>query len=320
VWTDAIQALVLLSGAVVCFVLAVSGVEGGFSGMMDIARTDAKGFSSLEWGSFNWRSNGTSSVLVLLVAFFFNSFVPYTSGQDVVQRYVTTKDLGAARKSLWTTMWMSVFGSLVFFGLGVAIYAFYKTHPESLDPAMSRVDSILPFFVIQQLPVGISGLVIAAIFAASQSTISSSLNSIAASWSEDFDKRILRPGRGDGSYLAAAKWVVLVVGGLGTATALWMAASDLQSAFAAFNTLIGLTAGSLGGLFALGVFTRRANGKGALVGALSGLAVVVSLELMKVEVAGVLYAFIGCTVSFGVGWCASWLFPARSGTGLSIHG
>jgi solute:Na+ symporter, SSS family len=320
VWTDAIQALVLLAGAALCFILAVAQVEGGFGGMLEIASADAKGFGNLDWRSFDWSSNATGSVLVLFVAFFFNSFVPYTASQDVVQRYVTTKDIGAARKSLWMTMWMSIFGSMLFFGLGLAVYAFYKTHPESLDPAMTKTDSILPYFIMHELPVGVSGLLIAAIFAASQSTISSSLNSIATSWSKDFDMRILRPNRDDATYLSAAKWVVLVIGSLGTATALWMANSDLQSAFAAFNTLIGLTAGSLGGLFALGVFTRRANGRGALIGAITGFAVVVSLEVTKAPVAGLLYAFIGCAVCFITGWLASWLFPATPATGLSRRG
>jgi len=320
VWTDAIQALVLMGGALLCFILAVSRIDGGFGGMLEIARADAKGFGNLDWRSLDWSSNATNSVVVLFVAFFFNSFVPYTAGQDVVQRYVTTKDPAAARKSLWTTMWMSIFGSMLFFGLGVAVYAFYKTHPAALDPALARTDSILPFFIMQQLPVGVAGLLIAAIFAASQSTISSSLNSISASWSKDFDMRLFRPRRDDATYLAAAKWVVVTVGGLGTGTALWMAGSDLQSAFAAFNTLIGLTAGSLGGLFALGVFTRRANGKGAFIGAITGVVVVVSLELSGAAVAGLLYAFIGCSVCFVTGWFASLLFPAGAATGLSVRG
>lgn len=320
VWTDAIQALVLMGGALLCFFLAVGQVEGGFGGMLEIASADAKGFGSLEWTSMDWSSNATTSVWVLFIAFFFNALVPYTSGQDVVQRYVTTKDIGRARKSLWMTMWMSVFGSMVFFALGVAVYAFYKSHPGALDPAMAKTDSILPYFIMHELPIGVSGLLIAAIFAASQSTISSSLNSIAASWSKDFDMRLLRPNRDDATYLSAAKWVVLVVGGLGTGTALWMAKSDLQSAFAAFNTMIGLTAGSLGGLFALGVFTRRANGRGALIGAIAGFTTVISLELAKAPVAGLLYAFIGCTACFIIGWLASWLFPATTSTGLSLRG
>lgn len=320
VWTDAIQALVLMGGAVLCFILAVVSVDGGFGGMLEIARTDAKGFGGLDWTSMDWSSSATSSAFVLFIAFFFNALVPYTSGQDVVQRYVTTKDIGRARKSLWMTMWMSVFGSMVFFGLGVAVYAFYKSHPGALDPSMAKTDSILPYFIMHELPAGVSGLLIAAIFAASQSTISSSLNSIAASWSKDFDMRIIRPNRDDATYLSAAKWVVMVVGGLGTATALWMAESDLQSAFAAFNTMIGLTAGSLGGLFALGVFSRRANGRGALIGAITGFAVVIGLELAKAPVAGLLYAFIGCVVCFVAGWLASLFFPPAPAKGLSIRG
>jgi SSS family transporter len=320
VWTDAIQAIVLLGGAALCFILAVAEVDGGFGGMLQIASQDAKGFGNLEWGSLDWSSNATGSALVLFIAFFFNTLVPYTSGQDVVQRYVTTKDIGAARKSLWMTMWMSLFGSMLFFGLGVAVYAFYKTHPGLLDPAMTKTDSILPYFIMHELPLGVSGLLIAAIFAASQSTISSSLNSIATSWSKDFDMRILRPNRDDATYLSAAKWVVLVVGSLGTATALWMAKSDLQSAFEAFNTLIGLTAGSLGGLFALGVFTRRANGNGALIGAINGFTVVIFLELTDAPVAGLLYAFIGFITCFTTGWAASWFFPAAPATGLSRRG
>jgi hypothetical protein len=99
-----------------------------------------------------------------------------------------------------------------------------------------------------------------------------------------------------------------------------MAESDLQSAFAAFNTMIGLTAGSLGGLFALGVFTRRANGPGALIGAITGFTAVVALEVTGAPVAGLLYAFIGCVVCFGIGWLASWWFPAAPATGLSRRG
>ncbi|MEM7397203.1 MAG: sodium:solute symporter, partial [Verrucomicrobiota bacterium] len=243
----------------------------------------------------------TTAAVVLFIAFGFNSLVPYTSGQDVVQRYVTTSDESAARRSIWMTMWMSVFGSLVFFGLGATLYAFYKTNPDLLNPAMEKTDGILPFFIIQQLPVGISGLIIAAIFAASQSTISSSLNSSATAWIKDFDARLFRPGRDDGIYLRAARGFVIVMGILGTTVAILMAQSDMESAFKTFNKLIGLTAGSLGGVFALGIFTRRANGPAALVAALAGAAVVISLYLTGSAVSGLLYAFIGFVVCLGVG-------------------
>ncbi|MCA8992954.1 MAG: sodium/solute symporter [Planctomycetaceae bacterium] len=309
VWTDAIQAIVLMCGAVLCLGLAMTRVTGGMQAAVDIATTDHKVFSGLDASSWSV-ADGTTSVWVIFIAFLFNALVPYTSGQDVVQRYVTTKDIPTARRSLWLTMWMSVFGSLVFFFLGVAIYAFYKTHPAELEPSLASSDSILPFYIVKQLPVGVSGLVIAAIFAASQSTISSSLNSIAAAWITDFDSRLLRPGRQDAEYLSAARNVVIVIGAIGIGVACWMAQTRIDSAFKTFNTLIGLTAGSLGGLFALGVFTKRANGVGAIIGAVSGLGIVLLVRHYKLPVTGLLYATIGCTSCFVLGYLFSLVGPA----------
>ena len=319
VWTDAIQALVLMGGAILCFALVVMRLDGGIGEVWTIANSDSKLFENLQWKNFDI-ADGTTSAVVLFVAFFFNSLVPYTSGQDVVQRYVTTRDLGAAKKSLWTTMWMSVFGSMVFFGLGVAIYAFYKTHPAQLDPALPKTDSILPFFIMQQLPVGVSGLIVAAVFAASQSTISSSLNSVATAWIKDFDARLIRPGRSDDTYLRAAKWVVFLIGVLGIGVACIMATSDIESAFKTFNKLIGLTAGALGGLFALGVFTKRANGIGAMIGAVVGFATVLGLYFSGSPVSGLLYAFIGFGCCFVVGYGVSLMTGVDRGRGLSMHG
>ena len=321
VWTDAIQALVLLGGALLCFVLAVWQVDGGLGGMAGIARADAKLLESLRWNEFSI-ADGTGSALVLFVAFFFNSLIPYTSSQDVVQRYVTTRDIAAARRSLWLTMVMSILGSMLFFGMGVAIYAFYKTHPAQLDPGMAAGDSILPYFIMSQLPAGVAGLLIAAIFAASQSTASSSLNSMATSFIKDVDARLLRPGRDDKTYLRTAQAVVVIAGLLSVGVAVWMAKSNIESAFKTFNTLIGLTAGSLGGLFALGVFTRAAHGRGALAGAVAGFATVLSLHLGKAPVSGLLYGFIGFATCFGVGLLCSILLPAGPGgdRGLSLRG
>jgi SSS family transporter len=328
VWTDAVQAMVLMGGAILCLVLVVFRIDGGAGSICEIAVADEKLLENLRWDNFDV-SDGTTTAIVLFVAFLFNSLVPYTSGQDVVQRYVTTRDIGAARKSLWTTMWVSIFGSMVFFGLGVAIYAFYKTHPAQLDPALPKADSILPFFIMQQLPVGVSGLVIAAVFAASQSTVSSSLNSVATTWVKDFDARLIRPDAADQDYLKAAKWVVVLIGTVGIAVAIVLARSGIESAFKTFQSIIGLTAGSLGGLFALGVFTRRANGRGAVVGALAGFATVMILKLLadaaasrgeEAAVTGLLYAFIGFTVCFAVGYLASIATGARGdrSEGLSV--
>jgi SSS family solute:Na+ symporter len=317
VWTDAVQALVLLGGAVLCFVMAFLKVDGGFGGMMEIAARDEKLFGNLRWDSLDV-GDGTMSVVVLFIAFFFNSLVPYTSSQDVVQRYVTTRDIGSARRSLYLTMVFSIFGSLMFFGMGTAIYAFYQTHPGLLDPRFGTGDGILPFFIMQQLPPGVSGLIIAAIFAASQSTISSSLNSVATVFSKDLDSRLWRRDRDDRTYLRGAQAVVMVAGVIGIGLALWMAHSRIESAFKAFNEMIGLTVGSLGGLFALGIFSRRANATGAIIGAATGVAVVLGLRLGGAPVTGLLYAFVGFSTSFAVGWLASLGLRGRGDGSLSL--
>jgi len=316
VWTDAVQAIVLMAGAVLCFILAVWQVDGGFTGMAQIAIRDQKLWESLQWKSLDI-TEGTNSVWILFIAFFFNSLVPYTSSQDVVQRYVTTRDIAAAKKSLNLTLWMSVSGGLIFFLLGTAIYAFYQQHPERLDPALASSDSILPFYIFHELPAGVSGLIIAAIFAAAQSTISSSLNSVATTFVKDIDARWLRPNREDKTYLRSAQWVVIVAGVAGTALAIVMAKSQIESAFATFNAMIGLTAGSLGGLFALGIFTRSAHSLGAFWGAVAGFVSVAALYWFKAPVSGLLYAAIGFGVCFVVGIIVSRLLPGRGDPSLS---
>lgn len=304
VWTDAIQALVLMGGALLCLVLAVAQVEGGAARVLEIARADNKLMGNLDWGGLDL-ADGTASFWVIFLAFGFNSLISYTSSQDVVQRYVTTRDLSSARRSLRINLWMSLAGSLVFFLLGTAIYAYHKTHPTAIEPALQAPDAVLPHFILQQLPVGIAGLVIAAIFAASQSTISSSLNSLATSYIKDIDERLLRPGRPDAHYLRAAMLFSIASGLVSILAALAMAWGGVESAFKSFNTLIGTAAGSMGGLFALGVFTRVAHGRGALVGALAGFATVLALWLGKAPVTGILYGFIGFTTCFLVGLLAS---------------
>lgn len=310
VWTDAVQALVLMGGALLCLLLVVFGIDGGFSQIWRTSVEDAKLFQSLT-SDFSF-SKGTTSWFVLFVAFTFNALVPYTSGQDVVQRYVTTPSEAAARRSLWTTMWMSVFGSILFFALGAAIYAFYKTHPGDLDPAMARNDGILPFFILQQLPVGVAGLIIAAIFAAAQSTVSSSLNSVATAYVTDFDVRVFRPGATEKSKLRVARLVVIVIGIAGIGVAWLIAYANIKSAFEVFQTIIGLAAGSLGGLFALGIFNRRANSFGALLGAFAGLGTVLALSFSDADISGLLYAFISFTTCFAVGSAIGVVKPAES--------
>ena len=297
----------LLGGALLCLLLICLKIDGGVATVWQTSLDHDKLFSNLS-GDLNIQ-DGTTSFIVLFIAFLFNALVPYTSGQDVVQRYVTTPTEEDAARSLNTTKWMSIFGSMIFFALGLALYAFYQEQPALLDPGMSTSDAILPYFILQQVPVGLAGLIIAAIFAAAQSTVSSSLNSVATAYVTDFHARLFRPHNSDSQNLIVAKMVVVLLGFTGIGVACIMAQSEIESAFKTFNTLIGLTAGSLGGLFALGIFNRRANGSGAILGALAGFATVLGLHFAGAPVTGLLYAAIGFITCFLSGSVLSFAFP-----------
>ena len=123
-----------------------------------------------------------------------------------------------------------------------------------------------------------------------------------------------------GARTRAAQGAVVLAGSLSIGVAVWMARSNLESVFKTFNVLIGLTAGSLAGLFALGVFTRRTHGTGALLGALLGLGVVLGLRFSGTPVTGLLYGFIGFAVCFGAGWLLSLMLPGSADRSLSLLG
>ncbi|MEM0898027.1 MAG: hypothetical protein AAGJ79_14215, partial [Verrucomicrobiota bacterium] len=279
VWTDAIQALVLLGGALLCLLVIISRIDGGLGTILEIGVTDQK-FLPADWGSFDV-SASTNSGFVIFLGFLFASLPSYTAGQDVVQRYVTTPSEEAAARSLWLNIPMTFFGSLLFFFLGAALYAFYKTQPALLDPTLERNDGILPFFILQNLPAGLAGLIVAGIFAAAQSTISSSLNSVATAFTTDFYGRVFKPKSSDQKRLAVARKVVILLGVIGIGIASWIAASGTKSVFDAYNTFIGMALGPVAGIFFLGVFTKRPTGSAGLVGALVGFASVLFVHFLR---------------------------------------
>ncbi|MDG1363780.1 MAG: sodium/solute symporter [Akkermansiaceae bacterium] len=297
VWTDAVQALVLIGGALLCFGLIVSQVDGGLGAISSAMSEQGKGITA-SW-SFNDISIGKESTsgFVLFVAFMLANLPSYTSGQDVVQRYVTTSSEKEAAKSLWMNIVMVLVGSAIFFGLGTALFVFYQENPELMDPTLPAKDSVLPFFIMQNLPVGVAGLIIAGVFAAAQSTISSSLNSVATAFVTDVYGRLLKPESLDDQRLGVAKWVVVILGVVGIGISCVLAKMGTDGVFMLFNRFIGFALGPLGGLFALGIFSRRPNGLAGLVALICGvLTVTVTYFLNEagvIDLMPLLYGAVG---------------------------
>ncbi len=264
IWTDVVQVFVLYGGALLSLVILIGKTDGGLAAMV------SAGIEHDKFHMFNWTWDWTTTaVWVVVVGNFFLNLVPYTSDQAVVQRYFTTKDKKTAAKSIWTNAVLLLPSTLTLFMLGTGLWLFYRSSPELLDPTLPT-DSIFPLFIAQQLPAGVAGLLIAAVFAASMSTLDSSLNSVSAALVTDFYVRF-RPAAGDSKRLMLARLLTACLGVLATATSIALATFDIGSLWDTFQGMMGLLGGGLAGLFALGIFFRSANGGGAMTGAVASV-------------------------------------------------
>lgn len=314
IWTDTIQTVVLMGGAVLALIVLISGVDGGWNGFLASASAGQKfNMANLHWDA----TNSQIALWVIIVGGIAQNLSSYTADQAVVQRYMTTPDARLAARSIWTNALLTIPSTILFFGMGTALFAFYQSHPDRLDPTITT-DQIFPLFIAREMPIGIAGLLVAGIFAAAQSTVSTSMNSTATSIVTDFLKP-LNICKSDKGYLRAAQICTLLLGIIGTAIALLFVDSSIRSLFDSFIKVIGLFMGVLGGLFVLGVLSRRANGPGALIGAAAGTVVMFGLWKYS-PVNGYLYTASGIACCVVIGYLASLAFPQRKDlSGLTIY-
>lgn len=301
VWGDVVQGIILVGGAFLAAGYLIWGTEGGVSGFWEMGMAEGK-FRLFDF-SLDFRS---ATFWVVILGGMANNLISYTSDQTVIQRYLTTKDERGARRGIFMNGVMSVFISVAFFVIGTGLYTFYRTHPAELDFTMAKSDTIFPFFMMSQLPQGVAGLLIAAIFAATMSTISSNINSVATAFSVDFYKRF-RPGASDRQVLRIARRSCIVAGAAGMLIALLMATWDILSLLDFFQEILGLLSSGLGGLFLMGIFFPRIGGRAAFTGFVVGV-VAVFLTRSLTPASFLLYGFIGLVTSVLAGWLCSFVF------------
>jgi len=322
VWTDVAQTVVLLGAALLSLALIILNTEGGVEGLWSTAARHDK------FHMFNWTwdaSTAANAFWVILLGNVFTTLVPYTSDQAVVQRYLTTKDKKTAAQAIWTNALLAIPSTLIFFAIGTALFAYYSRRPELLDP-LQPTDAVFPLYIVQSMPAGVAGLVIAGIFAAAQSTVSGSLNSVVTAVMTDFFGRLGRRGASAQSsgderrLLRLARWWTAIIGLFATVAALALAKLNLVSLWDAYFNLVGLTGSGLAALFALGIFTRRTTAAGALVGAAASAGVLYYVQ-QSTGLHFFLYSLIGFWTCFLVGWAASWVLPRpqQALAGLTIY-
>jgi Na+/proline symporter len=219
--------------------------------------------------------------------------------QLLVQRLLTCRTLRDGRRALLTSGVVVLLQFILFLWIGLMLFGYYQTAPL---PTLTSNDEIFPAFIVQHLPHGVSGLVIAAIFAAAMSNLSGSLNSLASTTVIDFYRPLLAPHADDRHLLRVSRWctagwgVVLI--GIAIVARRW------GSVFTSGLTIASLVYGPMLGAFVLGVTTRRANQAGVMTGMAVSLACMLAIKIYT-PLAWTWYVLVGGVICISVGYVAS---------------
>ena len=255
VWTDVVQVIILFGGAVISVIILFAGMPEGPAQLFEIARQHRK-FSLGSWRI----SLIAPTVWVVIIYGIFENLRNFGVDQNYVQRYQVTKSVKAAARSVWIAAVAYIPISALFLFIGTALFSFYTANADLLPSSLAGTmagDKIFPYFIATQFPVGLRGLLIAAIFAAAMSSIDSSLNCMSTLTLLDFYKRYAKPDASERQSIKMLRLYTVLWGGLGTVTGLAMI--QVQTALETGWQLAGIAGGGLIGLFLLGLLSHRAR-------------------------------------------------------------
>lgn len=298
IWTDAIQLFIYLSGTVLALILALHAIPGGWTEVSQLAHLEGNKLAVFNF-NFNWHQpylfwSG-------LVGGTFLASASHGTDQLIVQRLLAAQDKQQSQGALLVSGLVVLFQFSLFLVVGVVLFAFYHHFPPV--SAFSRPDHIFPTFVVTELPRGLAGLVIAAILAAAMANLSAAFNSLASSSVMDFYKPFVRPDGSEKHYLRISRTLTVAWGVILTLIAL-VTQKLHRGVLELALTVASVPYGSMLGIFLLGVLTKRTTSRGALFGALLGLATLLGV-MGFTSVAWTWYVAIGTCVTFGGGWAAS---------------
>ena len=304
IWTDVLQVIVLLGGSVLAVVWIMVHTETSFGEMITYASERDK------FNIANMDFDFTESTFwVVFIGGLASAMVTQGTDQTIVQRYLTSSNIKDSQKTLYTNAVLTLPATIIFFGLGTLLFIFYSEMPERLSPAISNNDSIFPWYIVRELPIGVSGLLVAGIFSAAMSSISSSLNSVSTAYCNDFHAHF-RPKTDDRHLLKIARVATILTGVFGVLLALWMANSNIKSLWDEFYRYLGLFTGGLGGMFLLGMLTKKANSTGTLLGLVASAILIWYISVFT-EISFLMYAFFGVVSCFGFGYIFSLIFKDK---------
>ena len=313
VWTDIVQLVVKMGGALFAIGFMIYGLNGGWSEFFAVAAAEEK--TKLLDFSFDLTKATVWGFIFLVL---FDVVLTFPKDQVLMQRTLSTKNEKDAGRSIWTFALITIPGGIIFYTIGTALYVYYKAHPERMNPLLS-IDATFPLFIAAELPMGITGLIVAGIFAAAMATLSSIINSVSTLASVDFYEKLVKNPTQKKSVLFA-ELMTVAAGLVGMGIALLLSRYDIHSLFDVSIELAGLLGGGFAGAYTLGMFTRRANTQGVAIGVASAIVLTTIAWTMNL-VHPYFYLAISILLCIVIGYIASLFFPAptRSLKGLTIY-
>lgn len=312
IWTDVLQATVMLLAVLTCCFWAYFSLDM----TLPAAKEALSGLNKLQMFdfSFDW----TAPVFLIL----FTNVIALTFGligdQTFIQRVQCTADEKESRKTILTQLAVAVPMNVVLFALGTLLFLFYKTRPDMISPAL-KSDGIFPFFAAQNLPPGMAGFVVAALLAATMSTVSGAINSVANLGVEDVYRRFF-PKATDHKCLVLGRTLTIGLGIFGTGAALLLARTSLLSVWDLALMITGMILAPITGIFVLGIFTKRANSVGVWVGTVASIAANYYAKFYM-NLHALAYLTVGVFTCIVVGYLASLCVPKSNKNldGLTVY-
>lgn len=314
IWTDVVQVVVMFGGALFAIGFIFMQTGGDLPQLLSAVGTEDK--TRLFDFSFDLTKATVWGFIFLVV---FDVVLTFPKDQVLMQRALSTRSDKEAGRSIWTFAAIMVPGGFVFYGIGTALWMYYRNNPERLNPLLP-IDATFPLFIAAELPAGVTGLIIAGIFAAAMSTLSSIINSISTLVSVDFYQKLVKDPN-EKTAVRIAEWAGVGVGLIGIGIALVMSRYDIHSLFDVSIELAGLLGGGFAGAYTLGMFTRRANAPGVAIGVAGSIVITLVCWSMDL-VHPYFYLAISILLCIVIGYVASLFFPAprQSLKGLTIYG
>src|SRR6266404_2898376 len=299
IWTDLIQLVIYIGGSLLAAYELIHLVPGGWH---EIA-AQASAANKFQLVSFKLDFSVPFTFWAGLLGGTFLTMASHGTDQLLVQRLLTCRNQRDSQKAIILSGFVVLFQFALFLTIGVMLFAYYKYFP--LSTAIATNDEIFPKFIVERLPHGISGLVIAAIFAAAMSNLSGSLNSLASTTVLDFYKPLVRPDASDESLLKLSRWLTAAWGIILIAIAIF--ARNWGSVFTVGLTIASLVYGTMLGAFLLGVLTKKANSVGVVTGMVASMASMLFIRIY-LDLAWTWYVITGTIICLFVGYLVSSIF------------